>query len=380
MNSVAAFENPRRFCGQMLLTAGIAKIAKKYREGRRGHRALRMPLLVVFLFLLRLSNAQTCSHNTIVNVLDAHGLPISNLAGSNFKAFYRGKPVAILSASFRSDPTTRTFLLLDTAASMGGNGAQGINKWKIARSAASEFLLAVPPETEVSLFTFSATVEKTFSSKDGRKPMQDWVDSPESLKAFSHRGKAALHRTLLEMVMALEPNRPGDSIYVITDGRNDDKFSMASNVADELQSNGVRLFSFALDDVSGSDYYSLDEGQHTSSVPPPSAGPSELAGLVRSSGGLEFTLHPGGNRIGQSFGTMSYDYSERSRQAVRVAGNEFEAAISNFYILTVGLPEDARGLADLKIEVVDARGRQRKDVTVGYPSRIPGCAAGPGSR
>jgi hypothetical protein len=340
-----------------------------------------MFLLAWFFACAPFVGAQACSpRDVIVTVLDAHGLPIPNLGASNFKTFYRGKPVTPLSAIFRSDPATRTLLLLDTAASMGGLGAQGIDKWKIARTTASEFLLAAPPQAEVSLFTFSADVGKTFHSIDGRKAMEDWLGTAESQHGASLSGKAALHRTLLEMVKTLEPARAGDAIYLVSDGRNDIKLSMASSVAEELQSSGVRLFSFALNDAGESDLYSVDEGEHSESSPPPSAGPKELADLVRVSGGLEFTLHPGGNRIGQSFGTTSYNYDEKSRQAARFAANEFETAISNFYVLSVGLPEDARGLADWQVEIVDGQGKKRKDVTLGYPSRIPGCAGNPSSR
>lgn len=330
-----------------------------------------MPLAVAFLLCAPQGGAQSCPPRpVIVTVLDAHGLPISDLGPSNFKASSRGKAMNVLFSNFTNAPRTRSVVLLDTGASMGGRGAQGINKWKIARSAALEFLEAAPAQADVSLVTFSDKIEQTFKASDGRQPMEDWLKSAESLRASTLKGKAALHRTIIDATKTMERVHPGDAIYVITDGRNDKKFSMASSVAEELQSHGVRLFSFVLNDLRGLDLYGVDEGEHT--VPAHNPGPQELDDIVRNSGGLGYAMYPGGERIGQSYGSV-YDYDDHSVTITRVAANQIEIAISNFYILSVALPEDARGLEAWQLEVVDGQGKKRKDLTPAYPSRLPGC-------
>jgi hypothetical protein len=335
--------------------------------------------LLMLLANTRPANAQECtSQNVIVNVIDAHGLPVSKLSAANFKASYNGQPLNVLSANFVNAPATRTFLLLDTGASMGGVGAQGIDKWKIARAAASEFLSAADPQADVSLLAFSETVGKKFSSSDGRRSMLDWLNSPDSLRPSSLNGKAALHRTLLETAKAMEPIRLGDAIYVITDGRSDEKSSIAASIADELQSNGVRLYSFVLDDVGGTDQYGINGVTQTSTAPPP-PGLKELTSLVRGSGGFGFTLHPMGARVGQSFGASSYRFDDRTHQTVRVAAYEIESAITNFYILTVGPPPHPLKSENWKLEVVDDQGKERKNVSLGYPSRLAGCSATQGN-
>jgi hypothetical protein len=337
-----------------------------------------LPLVATAIF----ANAQTCAPQAvIVDVLNARGLPVPDLPVSSFKASSRGKPVSVLSASLRSDPSTRVHVLLDMGGSMGGLGAQGIDKWKIAREAAAAFLNLAPPQAEISLSTFSATIARTFQSSDGRKAMQDWIESPESMRASELKGKAAIHQVIIETAKAMEPVHPGDSIFVITDGVNDRNFSMAASVSDELAARGIRLFEFMLDDSRRADN-GIAAGGVSASAPVPNPDAKELSEVVRGSGGLGYTLLPGGRKIGQSFGA-SYDYDERTRQNVRTSVSEIEIAISNFYILTAGQPNnahgnDARGLVDFQLEVVDAQGKKRKDVNLTYPARIPGCQAGTG--
>jgi hypothetical protein len=257
---------------------------------------------------------------------------------------------------------------------MGDLGPQGIDKWKMARAAAADFLNIAPPQAEIFLSTFSATIAKAFPNSNGRKAMQDWLDSAESMRVSELKGKAAIYRAIVETAKAMDPVRAGDSIFVITDGTNDRNFSMAANVSDELSSRGVRLFSFVLDDSRRADE-DIAAGTITASAPPPNPDTKELSRLVKGSGGLGYTLYPGGRKIGQSFGA-SYDYDDRTRQNIRTSVSEIEIAISNFYILTFSQPNDTHGLLDFQLEVLDAQGRKRKDAIVTYPARISGCQAG----
>jgi hypothetical protein len=315
---------------------------------------------------------QSCGPQAlVVNILSARGLPIPGLSASSFRASSHGKAANVLSASLRNDPSTRTYVLLDTGSTMGGLGAQGIDKWKIARAAASEFLATAPPQAEISLETFSDIVGRRFPSSGGREVMAEWLNGAESLRASELKGKSAIHRTILETAEAMEPARPGDSIFVVTDGRNDNNLSMTARVADELASHGIRLFSFVLDDSRRADN-GITAGGMIESSGPPNPGAKELFDLVKDSGGVGYTLYPGGNRVGQSFG-VSYEYDERTHQNVRASVTEIEIAISNFYILTVGLLDHTRGLQDFQLQLVDARGKQKKDMILTFPTRIPGC-------
>ena len=172
--------------------------------------------------------------------------------------------------------------------------------------------------------------------------------------------------------------RPGDSIFIVTDGYDYTKSSEATRAASELQSNGIRLFAFLLNDlVNANDRLPPTAGlvvDYNRSVPPPPILPQQLADVVRTSGGMGLTWYPGGSR-GESSSIQGYDYDSATQQAIRTAARAIAQAITTFYILTVGPPTGARGLEDWKLEVVDGRGKQRKDVTLAYPSKISVCNA-----
>ncbi len=340
-------------------------------------KALLLPfLLVSFLLSTPVANTQVCQPQyVIVTALDAHGVPINGLTAANFRAVYKGQPLNILSASFRQDPTVRTVVLLDTSGSMAGVGAEGFNKWRIARSAASEFIAAAPAEARISLFTLSGKNSHAFQTFGGRQPIEQWLNSQDALGTSSLKGRIALSRALAQTLRGLKPTQPGDAIYVVTDGHSFANTSTVSRVAHELHSSGVRLFAFLLNDVAGYDVYGDTEGNFVGATLRPRLGPGELTDLVQGSGGLGFTWYPGDkSKTNLSWTTStSFEYDANTLPAIRTTVHAIETAISNFYILAVSQPGGSSGAEDWKLEVVDAEGKNRKDVTLAYPGKIASC-------
>jgi hypothetical protein len=339
---------------------------------RRNFALLLLPLLSPAAIV----NAQACQPQpVIIDALDARGVPITTLTTSDFRASYKGRPLSILSANLRVDPSTRTFVLLDTGARMGDTGAQGINKWKIARSAAEEFITAAPPQAQISLITFSSTLGRTLDSTNGRQPMKEWLGSPEMLGTSSLKGKTALYAALRETLKAMQPTRPGDAIYIITDGHDNPSDGTVSRMAEQLRANGVRLFVFLLNDMVGDNQYNFEPGEvAVGGHGRPTLGPGALSDLARASGGLVFSWYPGGrSSTGQSFASTIYEYDESTLAGIRRIVHWIENAIIGFYILNIDVANGPSQLGEWKVEVVNAQGHQRKDITLAYPKTIEGC-------
>ncbi len=212
--------------------------------------------------------------------------------------------------------------------------------------------------------------------------MEDWLNTNQT-PSPSRKGSSDLTQTLLTIVKAMEPARPGDAIYVIT-GNLDRLFAptgskeapaMTPNLASELQSSGVRLFALVLEVVPRRGWDVVLPDNNMITIPHTPMGSAGLADLIRGSGGLALNWYP--SEKSRSFAS-SLDYDKTTQAAIRESSRGFHAAISSFYVLTVAPPEHSSVPEDWKLEVVDSQGKKLKGVTLAYPGKMGGCAtAGP---
>ena len=325
-------------------------------------------LLSLVLSSAAVGTAQSCPPRpVIVNVLDAKGLPITNLTSANFTASHKDQRLSVSSASFRADPGVRTVVLLSDTPG------------KISRAAALEFISTAPSESPISMFTFSTAIEQRFNSSGGRKPIEDWLTTNHPNEP-PHKAGSDLTQTLLTIVKAMEPAHVGDAIYVIT-GNLDLLFAAAGSkearaippeLANELQSSGIRLFALVLEVVPRRGWDVVQPDNNMITIPHSPMGGAALADLMRRSGGLGLNWYP--SEKSRSF-AASFDYDNATQAAIRESARGFHAAISNFYVLTVDPPEHSSGPEDWKLEVVDSQGKKLKNVALAYPGKILGCLA-----
>jgi hypothetical protein len=234
---------------------------------------------------------------------------------------------------------------------MNGDFEGGSAKWRIADAAALEFVSSAPPQTQVSLFAFGSEIDKRFDALGGRQPIEDWLVRPTVREGKELRGRTALSQTILEAVRDLGQTNPGDAIYVITDGGDNSSKERMSQIEAALR--GVRLFTFLLNG--------------------PAKTEEEKSGIEDL---YEATLKSGGFLVSISPGVGGYDVGDRTISSIRASTRMLQAQMANFYLLGIE-PTDNIPKADVKVKVVDVRGRSRKDVTVAYPHKLSpaGCPA-----
>jgi uncharacterized protein with von Willebrand factor type A (vWA) domain len=103
----------------------------------------------------------------------------------------------IVSSQFRQNGVGRIIVLLDTSGSMGGGKS---NKWRIAQTAASEFVSSAPRQIQISFMAFADTVKQRFSAADGRKVIDEWLQKPATGDPANLRGPTALYETILGLL------------------------------------------------------------------------------------------------------------------------------------------------------------------------------------
>lgn len=321
--------------------------------------------LVLFSVAAQGQNSANCHrHTLIVGALDTAGLPIKGVAAASFKATYRGRPVHILSSEFVERPTARIVVLLDTSGSMRDSRLDSDrNKWKSARTAATELVSSAPPRMQIAVFTFANKAEKRFELASEHKVIEEWLRAPSTQDISKLKGKTALYNAILEALKELEPAQLGDAIYVITDGGENASAESKSRIGLALQASGVRLFVFLLNGPT------LNPAEDADRL--------DVHDLALGSGGF-------GTNVGPYSITArmhgSYDYDDNVVARIRAWTQVLEAEIGNFYVLQVETPETSSKAGKWTLEVVDAQGRKRKDVTVVYPQPLAGCETQPAHR
>jgi hypothetical protein len=92
--------------------------------------------------------------------------------------------------------------------------------------------------------------------------------------------------------------------------------------------------------------------------------------LVHRSGGSEVVLNESSRLV---FTGHDYRLNDKSAKAMEEATLAVQSLISNFYVRrTEGMPPSSKP-KDWRMEVVDAQGHKRKDITLAYPQSPPSC-------
>jgi len=141
---------------------------------------------------------------------------------------------------------------------------------------------------------------------------------------------------------------PGDAVYIITDGGDNQSRSTEREVERELLSKNIRLFSFVL---SGYAFPTEEE----------LLGHSYIRHLTEVTGGVVIDA-----------GLSQYRGRGHVKQLSASLQRTYDKIIS-FYELEVELPRKLETEHQWKLQVVDEFGKRRKDVEIEYAKTLPSC-------
>jgi hypothetical protein len=314
-----------------------------------------------FLASAVLASAQSAQNRTVssllVNVLDRDGNAIRDLTKDDFRVKVNGHPVPLLDLHYTVAPR-RIVVLLDMSGSMKGVTEKS-TKWNLARLVLDDLLAETASEVPIALFVFSSQVDNVFNFSEGRPSITKWLGRDQRPDS---KGSTAFYDALAAAARLLEPVRPGDAIYAITDGGENHSQISRSAAKQRLVQAQIRFFAFLFSEpamtdeersgVESVEEFARDTGGFVFGV---SARPS-----LASDPSVEFRTHP-----------FVYDDDKSTRDRINLCTRALNVQIQGFYHLQLDSPPAVRKSSRTSLEIVDASGKVRKGLTWMYQRALP---------
>jgi von Willebrand factor type A domain len=289
----------------------------------------------IFLFILLCppcfgAEDAGCTERTIiVTARDTNGRA-STLQVADLRGKINDKPMQILAATKPTNPT-RIALVLDASASMAG-------KWQRLVESAVKIVQESPGSTEFALVIFADRELRAMGFVTGPEMVNDIM----SFKNVRPAGHTGLRDAIWRAVSMFEVTREGDAIVVISDGDDNQSKVSPRQLREGMWSRGIRLMFVQVVDryLPSSQFQDRDD--------------ADAARLSESSGGFRFPI--------ENPNTLSD------------AAEEIASDIENYLALRITLPAALEKEASVHLEAVDASGRKRKNVELGFPEKLLPCA------
>lgn len=188
------------------------------------------------------SQDTSCLRRTVpLGILSAPGTPVAQIASSDLRAEFRGKPAQIVTLTGHVPPH-RVLILLDASGSMQGPTGE---LWPAAVYVADQFAQSNVPSISLGLFIFGKKEGEQIPFSQGNAAVRERLREIDSDPKFAKErvyGMTPLRDAILEGVKLFGTPEVGDSILLISDGGENASRSKESALSTDLLTNGIRLF------------------------------------------------------------------------------------------------------------------------------------------
>jgi hypothetical protein len=301
-----------------------------------------------------------------VSVLDHQGLPITGLGAANFRVKVDGRPATVV-AVHRVHAGTRIVLMLDESASMAPveRGPGGF-----AELLARDFLTREWDGNQIAFLSFGTHVyaEADFSATLGG--IAELLAPPTNPKLPIAHGTTSLWDAMSRAAALFGKTRPGDAIYLITDGEANSGKESQYQLSDQMVGKGIRVFAFLATAT-----YLLPGVWRTG------PGPGSLFSLAKRTGGgePEFPFSPrevlSVNRPPEYAGEAWNAFWKYGRfSMLRPALDALYSRITDYYGVEVFRSGKAARKAKVKLWIADPQGARVRHIEVDYPHQIAACS------
>lgn len=305
--------------------------------------------LLAFPALIIAQQYKDCREHVFpTNVVDLHGQQVSDLTSEQFRAIFLGQPATVISAEFQSRPQ-RILMLVDVSDSMSDDPKQ----WQLVRLVVDDMVSYGPFQAQLALVTFSDTVEIDVRFGQNRDAVRGAIFSfkPRSKTASNAAGKdtqggTAFNDAILEAAKMFGSPQPGDMIYAITDGYENESKNSSAKVLPYLEQRGIRLFAAVIHNRNFMPLYSQAGGPELVAEDAEKTGGSQI---VLETGSPDAELNRAKNRLRQLYDLMA-----------------------SFYLIHIELPKEPDKPRELKLTVASISAH-KKGMMVLYPQNIFPC-------
>jgi hypothetical protein len=316
-----------------------------------------------FAFQARGQETSCTRRSVSVSVVNEQGLPVRGLAAGSFQGEFRGKPVKIEGATMDAQPR-RVAVLLDGSASMR-EGESG--KWKLAQEIAGHALQSGLPNAKFSFHVFGV------GGRAGSPHTGEPIMKPERFEDLMTGlatvdfgpGRGPIFDILLKGMELLEKPKPGDVIFLVTDGGEESSKAKPEDVERELVQTGVRVFAVSLPTRIARSGLTVNEPAFRDM--PES---SNFLSTVALSGGRYYRVRP---KFWPNDWGFHFDENERIALATALQTLYFQIAL--FYRLEITLALPVERAMGWRLEVLPPPGVEKKSLRLFYQSRLLPCAA-----
>jgi len=305
----------------------------------------------------------SCLNRTVpVNVFTREGLVGEGLTAADFRGKYRGKPVEIVSAT-RVAKGIRIVLLLDTSESMWGNASGSL---QFGIEMIRNLVRSAPNGTSFALLTFASHVEDRVEFGRPPESLQKELDALATRNWGHYKGagrRTALFDSLLAALDLLQPPRPGDVIFLASDGGENASQNHESRVVTGFLTSGTRLFL----------YLTASPPQLRMRTPVEAFAPSTIVNLTDVTGGESFP-YPWSDALMPHPMSESQSATEaREQELLPSLARSVMREIFGFYSLQIKLPKRVDKVREWNLEAVGPAGKRNLFTRVVYPRLLAPC-------
>ena len=319
-------------------------------------------LLFFTVALVRAQQAASCLERAIpVSVASNDGSPAPELTISSLEGTYDKKPVTVKAVDVAEKPP-RVILLIDASGSM---------QWRANTigDAAKNILEGLPLRSAVGLVFFQSRIIPVALPTSDRQSLLLQVEALRNNRQ-SFKGKTALRAAVLAGLKMLGTPALGDSLYLISDGGDNQSRTHEDEMEHELEKSGVRLFALVL---GGENIVRI--------APEEAAGPDLLKAATHNTGGtaIEAGMAPPRIDVSGASGAlpsdMRVDFVKKVGTPTQL-GQDLQGQIRqivNFYQVKVDLPQIVDKPKELKLEIKGFSKSQERRLTLSYPNLVFPC-------